>query len=128
MTDTSQGTCSHPTYHNNNLSSRCNHHYSEHSQYNTGSRRSAFNGFGGGWFDTNRRQFTQRNHSCSIPELVRETGLILEVQREYGRILSQSNFSTPNIHIYFSPSTLVNDAPLSVITDNLADVFQAGAM
>lgn len=59
---------------------------------------------------------------------MRETGLILEVQREYGRILSQSNFSTPNIHIYFSLSTVVNDAPLSVITDNLADVFQAGTM
>lgn len=59
---------------------------------------------------------------------MRETGLILEVQREYGRILSQSNFSTPNIHIYFSLSTLVNDAPLSAITDNLTDIFQAGAM
>ncbi|CAG9532276.1 unnamed protein product [Cercopithifilaria johnstoni] len=129
MTDTSsQGTCSHPMYRNNNLNNRCNHHYPEHSQCNVGSRRPALNSFGGGSFSTNRRQFIQRNHSWSIPELVRETGLILEVQREYGRILSQSNFSTPNIHIYFSPSTLVNDAPLSAITDNLADIFQAGAM
>lgn len=69
-----------------------------------------------------------REKLVSVPELVRETGLILEVKREYGRILSQTNFSTPNVHIYFSLSTLVNGAPLSVITDSLADVFQAGAM
>ncbi|EJD75975.1 hypothetical protein LOAG_16973 [Loa loa] len=128
MTGTSQGTYSQSMCRNNNFSGHCNHHRAEYSQCNSGPRRSALNGIGGSSFGTNRRQFAQRNHSWLIPELVRETGLILEVQREYGRILSQSNFSASNIHIYFSLSTLVNDAPLSVITDNLADVFQAGAV
>uniref|UniRef100_A0A0R3RHA9 Tudor domain-containing protein n=1 Tax=Elaeophora elaphi TaxID=1147741 RepID=A0A0R3RHA9_9BILA len=125
MTDISRGTCSHSMYRSNN---RSNNHHPEQSQCNVGSRRSMANGFGGNLSSTSRRQFFQRKHSWSIPELVRETGLILEVQREYGRILSQSNFSSPNIHIFFSLSTLVNDAPLSVITDNLTDVFQAGVM
>ncbi|KAM3728605.1 3,4-dihydroxy-2-butanone 4-phosphate synthase [Dirofilaria immitis] len=133
MANTSQGTYSQSMYRNSNFSSRYNHH-SEYPQYNVGSRRSTFNGIGGNGsssFRMNHRQnsFAQRNsHSWSIPEVIRETGLILEVQREYGRILSQTNFSTPNIHIYFSLSTLVNDAPLSVITDNLADIFQAGTV
>ncbi|VDK89024.1 unnamed protein product [Litomosoides sigmodontis] len=128
MCNTSQGRWSHTIYRNNNLSNLCDRHYPEHSQFDAGSRRAALSGVGGGSFGTNRGQFRQCGHSRSIPELVRETGLILEVQREYGRILSQSNFSAPNIHIYFSSSTLVNDAPLSVITDNLSDIFQAGAM
>ncbi|VDN81187.1 unnamed protein product [Brugia pahangi] len=115
-------------YRSNNFSNRCSYHHQEHSQCNVGPRRSALHATGGTSLGLNRRHFAQRNHAWSIPELVRETGLILEVQRDYGRILSQSNFSTPNVHIYFSLSTLVNDAPLSVITDNLADVFQAGAV
>uniref|UniRef100_A0A1I8ES16 Uncharacterized protein n=1 Tax=Wuchereria bancrofti TaxID=6293 RepID=A0A1I8ES16_WUCBA len=126
--DTSQGTCLQSMYRNNNFSNRCSYHHQEHLQCDVRPRRSALNATDGTSLGLNRRHFAQRNHAWSIPELVREAGLILEVQREYGRILSQSNFSTPNIHIYFSLSTLVNDAPLSVITDNLADVFQAGAV
>uniref|UniRef100_A0A2K6VYG0 Uncharacterized protein n=1 Tax=Onchocerca volvulus TaxID=6282 RepID=A0A2K6VYG0_ONCVO len=129
MANISQGKCSQSMY-RNNFSNRCDRH-PEYFQCNVGLRQSTFSGSScdSSSFGMNRRQnsSTQRNHSWSIPEVVRETGLILEVQREYGRILSQTNFSKPNIHIYFSLSTVVNDAPLSVITDNLADVFQVGA-
>ncbi|VDO52255.1 unnamed protein product [Brugia timori] len=96
---------------------------------NVGPRRSALNATGGTSLGLNRRHFAQRNHAWSSNSGIGEGNRINSgIQRDYGRILSQSNFSTPNVHIYFSLSTLVNDAPLSVITDNLADVFQAGAV
>uniref|UniRef100_A0A915PTZ0 Tudor domain-containing protein n=1 Tax=Setaria digitata TaxID=48799 RepID=A0A915PTZ0_9BILA len=124
MTETAQEAYSHSMHRGGGNSNSRNHQY---AQYNSGARRSAFNGTGSG-LSRKQSNFVQQGNSRPIPEVVRETGLILEVQREYGRILSQSNFSSSNIHIYFSLSTLVNDAPLSAITDNLADIFQAGAV
>ncbi|VDN18967.1 unnamed protein product, partial [Gongylonema pulchrum] len=79
-----------------------------------------------GLYRVNRRQnnFAHQNQPHPAPMPVRETGLVLEVRRDFGRVLSPTNFSMPNIHIYFSLATFVNDSMLSTITDNLADLFQ----
>ncbi|VDM96818.1 unnamed protein product [Thelazia callipaeda] len=109
----------------NNSNNRHNQH-SDHSQFNSGLRRSVPS-CDGNSFSINRRQ----NCSSLYPkggdtDVIREPGLILEVQRDYGRIISRSNFTRPYIHFYFSLSTLVNDVPLNAITDNLANIFQVG--
>lgn len=90
---------------------------------------------------SNQQQRSRSNYSYGCgeeghmrAEKIKQLGLVLEVHRDYGRVLCPLNFSSPSIHIFFTLAThLASDSSrefdseaLSTITDDLCDLFHAG--
>ncbi|VDK56890.1 unnamed protein product, partial [Anisakis simplex] len=64
--------------------------------------------------------------AVNTPESANGAALVIDIHRQYGRILSPTNVRRPNLHIFFSLQTLNGTEPLSAITDDLSELFEVG--